>query len=147
MAPAIRVKALALIARPEDGALLVFEGDNSSGGRFARPLGGSVEFGESALHAVHRELREELGCGLTAVSLAAVLENRFMLDGVAGHEIDFVFRARLRDPSLHARESIPVLDVPGQDAVWWSPRTHRSRLVPDGLGDLVATGYDGDMTS
>jgi ADP-ribose pyrophosphatase YjhB (NUDIX family) len=131
----ISVKALAVVARPADGALLVCEGNDDTTGLMARPLGGSVEFGELAVEAVRREFQEELGCGLLNVSLLVVLENRFTLNGVAGHEIDFVFRADLADADLYTRESIPVLDVPGLDAVWWSPRTHQSRLVPAGLAD------------
>jgi ADP-ribose pyrophosphatase YjhB (NUDIX family) len=134
----ISIKALAVIVRPADGALLVCEGDDEAGVSYARPVGGSVEFGELVQDAVHREIREELGCDLIAVSLAAVLENRFILNEVAGHEIDFVFRGDLADVSLYDRESIPILDVPGLDAVWWSPETRRSRLVPEGVRELLA---------
>jgi hypothetical protein len=40
------VKAMALIQRPRDGALLVSEGLKLSGELFHRPRGGHVEFGE-----------------------------------------------------------------------------------------------------
>lgn len=133
----IRVKALVVIARPGDGALLVFEGDDDHGG-YARPLGGSVEFGELAADAAAREIEEELGCGLTSVGLLGVLENRFVLAGREGHEIDFVFRAEPTDPTLYRRDSIPILDCPDVHAVWWSPTTHASRLVPAGLTELLA---------
>lgn len=137
-AEVIKVKALAVIVRPEDGALLVCEGADGSAEGFARPPGGSVEFGELALEAVHREIREEFGCGLKSVSLMAVLENRFELDGAPGHEVDFVFRADLTDSSCYKRQSIEVLDIPGLLATWWLPETHRSRLVPAGLTELLA---------
>jgi ADP-ribose pyrophosphatase YjhB (NUDIX family) len=88
----IRVKALAVV-RPEDGAVLVCEGADRSLEGFARPPGGSVEFGELALEAVHREIREEFSCGLKSVSLMVVLENCFELNGVPGHGVVFVFRA------------------------------------------------------
>lgn len=139
-AEVIEVKALAVVVRPDDGALLVCEGADGSADGFARPPGGSVEFGELAREAVLREIREEFGCGLTSVSLMAVLENRFELNGVAGHEVDFVFRAEVTDSSLYERQSIRVLGVPGVHATWWSPVTHRSRLVPDGLAELLAAG-------
>ena len=48
------VKAMAMIRRPRDGALLVSEEANPSGELFHRPLGGHVEFGEYALDTVHR---------------------------------------------------------------------------------------------
>ncbi|HKS49478.1 MAG TPA: hypothetical protein VJT49_31085 [Amycolatopsis sp.] len=60
------------------------------------------------------------------------------MNGQPGHEVDFVFSAgELGDSSLYERESLPVLDVPGLHAVWWSPGTHRSRLVPDGLAGKI----------
>ena len=50
------VKAMAVIRRPGDGALLVSEDSNPAGVLFHRPLGGHVEFGEYAEHTVRREL-------------------------------------------------------------------------------------------
>jgi len=129
----IEVKALALVIRGTDGAVLVSEGENSSGGRYARPLGGSVEFGESAAEAVQREMTEELGCRLLDPLLLTVVENRFVLDEAPGHEIVFVFGGRLADESLYQQDEIPVLDVPGLLALWWRPETRSSRLVPDPL--------------
>jgi ADP-ribose pyrophosphatase YjhB (NUDIX family) len=64
------VKAMVLIRRPRDGALLVSEEANPSAEPFHRPLGGHVEFGEYALDTVHREFREEIGQALTGVRLA-----------------------------------------------------------------------------
>jgi ADP-ribose pyrophosphatase YjhB (NUDIX family) len=133
----IKVKALALIVRPADGALLVSEGEDGSSDGFARMLGGHVEFGELAVDALRREFREELDCDVADISLVTVMENRFVLNGVAGHEVIFVFGCDLADASLYEREAIPILDVPGLEAVWWSPRTHRSRLVPAGLSAVI----------
>ena len=127
------MKALALVLRDTDGAVLVSEGENSSGGRYARPLGGSVEFGESAAAAVQREMVEEVGCRLLDPLLLTVVENRFLLDERPGHEIVFVFSGRLADESLYLQDRIPVLDVPGLTASWWHPEVCSSRLVPDQL--------------
>lgn len=138
MEPHVRVKSLAVIVRPENGAMLVEEGDNRTGGRFARPLGGSIEFGERAVDALGREIVEELGCELSRASFLAVLENHFHQDGVQGHEIIFVFRCDLAEPSLYRRESIPILDVPGLEAIWRHRQARSPRLVPEGLADLLA---------
>ena len=138
----IRAKSLAVIVRPADGALLVTEGGSTTGGRFARPLGGSIEFGELAVDAVKREMHEELGCELASAALLGVLENRFVLNGVPGHEIIFAFRCAPADASIYARDSIPVLDVPGLLATWWTP-AEGPQLVPGGLAGLLgkpATG-------
>jgi ADP-ribose pyrophosphatase YjhB (NUDIX family) len=84
------VKAMVLIRRPRDGALLVSEEVNPSGEMFHRPLGGHVEFGEYAMDTVHREFREEIGQALAGARLAGVLENIFVWGGATKHEIVFV---------------------------------------------------------
>ncbi len=45
--------------------------------RFFRPLGGAVEFGESAEEALHREICEEPGREIENVVQLGVIENRF----------------------------------------------------------------------
>ncbi|WP_232304167.1 NUDIX domain-containing protein [Pseudofrankia sp. DC12] len=115
----IRPIALAAVRRGED--LLVYEGvDRVDGQRIFRPLGGGVEFGERAVEAVHRELREELGAELTNVGLLGVLENVFQWEGRPHHEIAFVFAADLVDASFYARDQLgKVLDA--NDEVSWQP--------------------------
>src|SRR5437879_4745155 len=93
------VKAMVLIRRPADGALLVSEHTDPSLAPFQRPLGGHVEFGEYALDTVHRELREEIGQDLTGVRLLGVLENIFHWHDAGQHEIVFVLAAALADDS------------------------------------------------
>ena len=63
------LKAMAVVRRPRDGALLVSEHVDSRDPPFQRPLGGHVEFGEYALDTVRREFAEEIGQELTGVRL------------------------------------------------------------------------------
>lgn len=126
---------MAAVVRAEDQALLVTRGSSSAGGDFVRPLGDSAECGESALEAVRREIREELGAELASVRLLGVLESRFELDGIRGREVVFAFGADLSDPSLHGVEVLHLLDAPGLAATWLDPG--RARLVPVGLRDLL----------
>ena len=119
----IRVKALAVVVRARDGALLACQGSDGSPGGYARPIGGSVALGEYAEAAVRREVAEELGTDLVPQGLLAVVENLFVLRGERVHEIDFLFRGSLQDQALYEQEHVNVLDIPGVQAVWWSPRT------------------------
>jgi ADP-ribose pyrophosphatase YjhB (NUDIX family) len=71
------VKAMAVISRPSDGALLVSEYPGPDADPFHRLLGGHVESGEYAADAVRRELMEEIGQPLRDVELLGVVENLF----------------------------------------------------------------------
>jgi ADP-ribose pyrophosphatase YjhB (NUDIX family) len=142
----IRVIAIAVISRPSDGALLVYDGyDTVKCELYHRPLGGGIEFGETAEAAVRRELHEDLGVELEDVALLGFLENVFTCDGRPGHEIVAVFLARLANTSLYLRNEIPFVDngVAGT-ARWVTHATFRSEqnpagppLYPDGLASLL----------
>ncbi|GAA5189002.1 NUDIX hydrolase [Rugosimonospora acidiphila] len=140
--PSIRPLALAVPRRGED--LLVFEGhDPTKGSTFYRPLGGGIEFGETAEEALHRELWEELAAELLDVRRLGVLENIFHAFGGPGHELVFVFGCRLADETLYQRDLVgEVLDDPGTK-VMWRPLSGFSAdrpLYPAGLGDLLRSG-------
>jgi ADP-ribose pyrophosphatase YjhB (NUDIX family) len=132
------VKAMAVIRRPRDGAVLVSEEENPSGELFHRPLGGHVEFGEYALDTVHREFREEIGQALTGVRLAGVLENIFVWGGVTKHEIVFVFAAAFADEAAYEIGEQAILDSPERTRVIWRPPGAASPpLYPVGVADLA----------
>ena len=137
--PLIRPIALAVPRRGED--LLVFEGhDPTKGQTFYRPLGGGIDFGETAESAVRRELREELGVELLDVQGLGVLESIFHGFGRDGHEIVFVFGCRLADPTLYDRDLVgEILDDAGTEVRWraLSSFTADRPLYPAGLADLL----------
>lgn len=133
------VKAMVLIRRPLDGALLVSEGTNPSGELFHRPLGGHVEFGEYARDTVHRELQEEIAQELTAVQLAGVLENIFRWGGSTQHEVVFIFAAAFADEAAYEIVEQPILDARSSTRVIWRALEAASPpLYPVGVADLVA---------
>lgn len=141
----IRPIAIAVIQR-DDGALLVFDGyDSVKREAFHRPLGGAIEFGETAETAVRRELREEIGAELEDVALIGFLENLFTGDGKPGHEIVAVFSARLVDTSLYTHAEIPIDENGSPGTARWVMRgalrsEHNPQgppLYPDGLASLL----------
>ena len=140
--PSIRPISLAVPRRGED--LLVFEyHDPTRGQTFYRPLGGGIDFGESAESAVRRELREELGVELLDVRRLGVLENIFHGFGRDGHEVAFIFGCRLADPSFYERDFVgEVLDDAGTEVMWraLSSFTDERPLYPHGLKDLLREG-------
>ena len=106
------IKAMAVIRRPRDGALLVSEPVSGPDPLFQRPLGGHVEFGEYALDTVRREFREEIGQELTDVRLLGVLENIFGWRGGTEHEVVFIFVAAFASVAAYEVQEQRILDNP-----------------------------------
>jgi ADP-ribose pyrophosphatase YjhB (NUDIX family) len=107
---------------------------------FHRPLGGHVEFGEYAEHAVRRELLEEIGQSLSAVRLLAVLENIFDWEGSRAHEIVFVFGASFQDDSAYEIAEQRILDHADDDGTvvrWRDADAVSPPLYPVGVADLI----------
>jgi ADP-ribose pyrophosphatase YjhB (NUDIX family) len=131
------IKAMAVIRRPQDGALLVSVAPDGS---FQRPLGGHVEFGEYALDTIHREFLEEIGQQLTDVRLLGVLENIFPWQGGTEHEVVFIFSAAFADAAAYdIEEQIIVDDTEPKSRVIWRPAGAVSPpLYPAGLPELIA---------
>ena len=134
------VKAMAVIRRPRDGALLVSEDADPARVPFHRPLGGHVELGEYAEHAVRRELLEEIGQSLSEVRLLGVLENIFDWGGSRAHEIVFVFDASFEDDSAYEIAEQRILDHVADDGTivrWRHADAVSPPLYPDGLTELI----------
>lgn len=109
-----------------------------------RPLGGGIEFGESAQDALRRELFEELEAEARMVRRLGIIENIFTHEDETGHEIVFLFEVELLSPGLAAAEEFVLEDGPFRDLVAWKPladfHSAKERLLPDGLLPLVPAG-------
>jgi 8-oxo-dGTP pyrophosphatase MutT (NUDIX family) len=132
------IKAMAVIRRPRDGALLVSEPVSGPDPLFQRPLGGHVEFGEYALDTVRREFREELAQELTDVRLLGVLENIFGWRGGTEHEVVFIFAAAFASAAAYEIEEQRILDNPDRRVLWRPADAVSPPLYPAGLPELIA---------
>lgn len=128
----IRPLALAIIQRP-NGQILLHEGwDRVKKEKFYRPLGGGVEFGESARLTVARELQEEIGQAVDVGRELGVVENLFTFEGREGHEIIVVFEANLKDPLANSTDRF-LIDESGSNAgyaVWRSLQEMKDENAP-----------------
>ncbi len=130
------IKAMAVIRRPRDGALLVSE---SADPWFQRPLGGHVEFGEYAADTIHREFLEEIGQVVTDVRLLGVLENIFGWRGGTEHEVVYIFPASFAAAAAYEIEEQLILDDPDRRVLGRQADAVSPPLYPAGLSELIAT--------
>ncbi len=71
-----------------------------------RPLGGSVEFGETWHDTLKREFQEELDVTVEITGQPLVIENLYQHEGHQGHEIIFV--AEIQCPELLNWPDAPI---------------------------------------
>jgi 8-oxo-dGTP pyrophosphatase MutT (NUDIX family) len=104
---------------------------------FYRPLGGGIEFGETAAATVAREVREEVGADVRDLKYLFTMENLFTHNGQPGHEIVMVYDGVFVDESYYGRQVIRGRDSDSEfDAVWKELRVLSDDplpLYPDGL--------------
>jgi 8-oxo-dGTP pyrophosphatase MutT (NUDIX family) len=135
----IRVTAICLFRRGDE--ILVTEGfDTANNQRYARPLGGGVELGETSEQTIVREIREEVGAEVRNLKLLGVLENLFELEGRQQHEVVFVYDGQFEDESLYESTEIPMLDGGWSTGAIWRPLewfSEECMLTPVGIEKLL----------
>jgi len=105
-------KALCLF-RHGDKVLLAKGYDSNKDEYFFRPIGGGIEFGETSVQAIEREVLEEIQQQIAQPKLICVLENLFSFDGQQGHEIVFVYDAEFVDSALYKEAEIQGYETNG----------------------------------
>ncbi|MBW6426162.1 NUDIX domain-containing protein [Rhizobium sp. XQZ8] len=148
----IRVKALGLHWRGT--RLLAFEVYDRHGTlKGVRPLGGSIEFGETAKDAVVREFKEEVNVDVSVVGGPVTLENVFSHDGQSRHEILFIFDVAFPSGAFDGQERIRFQEDDGTwlAAAWYDPRDldvdGKPDLYPKGLKSCLSLGAIGGRSS
>ncbi len=77
------------------------------------PLGGGIEFGETGEHALKREIKEELGCGIVISGEPFICENIFEHNGCKGHEIIVAFPIRFDDAQIYSKKRFQIHESRG----------------------------------
>ncbi len=103
----MNIRNIAICLIENDGKIFVGEGfDDVKNEIFYRPLGGGIEFGESARETLVREFQEEMGEEIEVDSYLTTIENFFTFNGAKGHEIVLVFSGKFKDKSVYERDNI-----------------------------------------
>ena len=110
-----------------------------------RPPGGEIAFGEASEIALARELQEELGAKIEVGRVLTVVENRYQMNGAAGHEFVVAREARFLDVSFYETNEFTIVE-PADDggeefvdrAIWVPLKgTQSGPLLPLGLSNYV----------
>ena len=139
-----QIRPIAICVFLTHNKILVAEGyDPVKVETFYRPLGGGIEFGESSKETICREIMEEVNAEVDQDSLRylGAVENRFMFNGLPGHEIVLVYDGALKESGLYAQDVILGKEANGEDicAVWKDLdefMTGKSILYPTGLVEM-----------
>lgn len=137
-----RIRAIALCVLRNRDRILVNQGfDPHQQESFYRPLGGGIDFGETSQDAAVREIKEELDIDICEPKLLGVFENIFVYDGQPGHEIVFIYDAKLVDESLYEQPSLLALEGERQFEAKWVALADiaagKVPLYPTGLLDIL----------
>jgi 8-oxo-dGTP pyrophosphatase MutT (NUDIX family) len=140
-----RIRPLAICVFRHNDRILVAEGyDSVKDEYFYRPLGGGIEFGESSVETICRELMEELNAEVDRESLKylGAVENIFHFNGIPGHEIVLIYDGALKDSELYEKALITGKEVNGEDvqAMWKNLAEFgegKSILYPTGLIEIL----------
>lgn len=127
------IRALSLALIENKGEILACAGiDRFKNTEHYRLVGGGIDFGESSVNALRREIREELGLEILKPELLSIFENIFTFNGKPGHEIIFLYRVKLKAKSAYQRTYFSILDSRrGHKAVWINPkRLGRKKIYP-----------------
>jgi ADP-ribose pyrophosphatase YjhB (NUDIX family) len=134
------IRLLSICVFRNGGRILVARGfDSVKNEHFLRPLGGAIEFGESAEAALRREIKEEVDAEITNPVRLGVLENVFTYEGTRGHEVLFVYDATFAEPGFYDRMRIPIREpIWDGEARWVELSAPGSEpLYPEGLSELL----------
>ncbi|MFD1204652.1 NUDIX hydrolase [Sporosarcina contaminans] len=137
-----RATALGIIIKEDDILLEEKIGKHSQGnGYYYRPIGGTIEFGETSDETLIREFREEIGAEIRIIRYIACLENIFTIEGIIGHEITQIYLVELVDKKLYENATFAVKEQTKVTTAKWIYKedlfSGQKSIYPNGIVNLL----------
>ena len=111
------------------------------------PVGGGIEFGEYALDAAKREVKEEIGQEITNEVLLDISENIFEYNGIQEHEIVFAYRAEFLDEKAYEMELKGVESDGKAITLTWLTveeiQQRKNRIYPESIRSFLLQEKEG----
>jgi len=135
-----KIRPLALgIIRNGNKILVQLGRDEKKNENFYRLPGGGIEFGETGIEALHREIKEEFNSEIKEVFFLGMFENIFTFNGDPGHEIALVYSAIMTNEDLFSQEKMKIPDSEGNNYAIWEDVAilKKSQLYPSGVDKFI----------
>jgi ADP-ribose pyrophosphatase YjhB (NUDIX family) len=106
-----KVKPIALCVFRFKGKILVSKGyDSIKNQSFYRPLGGKINFSETSIKTIEREMIEELNLLVDNLKYLGTLENIFTFNGIKGHEIALIYDGEFLQKTVYKKKRLMRYD-------------------------------------
>jgi hypothetical protein len=106
-----KVKPIALCVFRFKGKILVSKGyDFVKKLYFYRPLGGKINFSETSIKTIEREMTEELNLLVENLMYLGTLENIFTFNGIKGHEIALIYDGEFLQKTVYSKKRLMRYD-------------------------------------
>ena len=137
-----QAKTLGLVLKEDCILLKEQNGPHSKGeGDYYRPIGGTIELGETSAETLMREFKEELSVEVSIEQYVTCLENIFSIHTNIGHEIIQIYLVKLNDPTLYKKERFDIKEGNKMTYAKWIPivevEAGQKVLFPNGLPELL----------
>jgi 8-oxo-dGTP pyrophosphatase MutT (NUDIX family) len=106
----ITCRVLALVWRGPE-LLMIRVNEEHGEVRGYRPIGGGVEFSETSLETIQREVREELGTEFQPKNFLGWVENIYTFGEHQGHELMALWEGSLDKAELYQQEQVPYIEA------------------------------------
>jgi len=135
-----KIRPIALLVVIKNNKILVINThDFKKNEDFYRLVGGGIDFGETGIEALKREVKEEINAEIKNIKYLGLIENIFNYEGKEMHEIGLVYKAEFKDKEIYGKKEIKILDSRKPQKAYWLDKkiVFKAKFYPEGLKKLI----------